>query len=100
MAATIAWSLASRYNVHLIYCFEKKGVLSDPDNDEAVIPALSLPAYEQLKQEGIISKGMIPKLDNAYHALRKGLRRVIICHADELEAVVPATVVSGTTLSL
>jgi acetylglutamate kinase len=100
MAATIAWSLASRYNVHLIYCFEKKGVLSDPENDDSVIPTLSLPMYEQLKQEGIISKGMIPKLDNAYTALRKGLQRVIICHADELATVVSTSTVSGTTLSL
>jgi acetylglutamate kinase len=100
MAATIAWSLASQYQVHLIYCFEKKGVLSDPDNDDSVITNLSWNEYQHLKETGIISKGMIPKLDNAYIALRSGLERVIICQADELHGIASASSLSGTTLYL
>lgn len=100
LAATIAWSLATQYKVYLIYCFEKKGVLSDPEDDDAVISKLSLNEYEQLKEKGIISKGMIPKLDNAYNALSKGLQQVIICHADELQNVISSSSISGTTLYL
>jgi acetylglutamate kinase len=100
MAATIAWSLAATFKVHLIYCFEKRGVLSDPENDDSVIAALSWTEYQHLKETGVISKGMIPKLDNAYNALRKGLERVIICHADELQEVASAHSFSGTTLYL
>jgi acetylglutamate kinase len=98
IAAGVAWSLAGHYQVHLIFCFEKRGVLSDPENDESVIPTLSWNEYQHLNETGIISKGMIPKLDNAYDALRKGLEKVTICHADELEAVTSTARVSGTTL--
>jgi acetylglutamate kinase len=100
MAATIAWSLTSTFKVHLIYCFEKKGVLSDPVKDDSLITTLSWNGYQHLKESGIISKGMIPKLDNAYHALRKGLERVIICHADELQKAISSDSFSGTTLYL
>jgi acetylglutamate kinase len=100
IAATVAWSLAARYAVSLIYCFEKKGVLSDPDDENSLIPALSLKDYQHLKQIGVISKGMIPKLDNAFNALSKGLKKVIICHADDLTDIISAKPGFGTTLSL
>lgn len=84
MASATAVALAGTYAVNLVYCFEKKGVLSDPDNDEAVIPTLNPATYADYKGTGVINKGMIPKLDNAFAALESGVGRVTICHADDL----------------
>ncbi|WP_159468794.1 acetylglutamate kinase [Dyadobacter sp. 3J3] len=84
MASAVAVAMADSFDVKLIYCFEKKGVLSDPDNDESVISSLTPVTYAEYKASGVINKGMIPKLDNAFSALEKGVTSVIICHADDL----------------
>ncbi|MPR34694.1 acetylglutamate kinase [Salmonirosea aquatica] len=84
MASATAVALASTYSVNLVYCFEKKGVLSDPDDDEAVIDKLNPATYLEYKSTGVINKGMIPKLDNAFAALKSGVDRVTICHANDL----------------
>lgn len=98
MASATAVAMAKNHEVSLMYCFEKKGVLSDPDDDEAVIPALNPDSYAAYKENGIINKGMIPKLDNAFAALQSGVKRVVICHADELLAAVKGK--AGTVLEL
>lgn len=101
MASFLAVALCKNFRVTLVYCFEKKGVLSDPQNDESVIDYISPSTYARLKNEGIISKGMVPKLDNAFHALHQGLAKVIICHAGELDMVVKNhSGHSGTVLTL
>lgn len=82
MASATAVAMATTYKVNLIYCFEKKGVLSNPDDDDSVITSLTPSIYAQYKSEGVINKGMIPKLDNAFAALDAGVEKVIICHAD------------------
>lgn len=98
MASATAVAMAGNFEVSLIYCFEKKGVLSDPDDDLAVIPSLTPASYEEYKLAGVINKGMIPKLDNAFAALTAGVSSVTICHADDLgEAIISA---AGTTISL
>lgn len=84
MASATAVALAGTYSVNLVYCFEKKGVLSDPDDDNAVINKLNPASYAEYKGTGVINKGMIPKLDNAFAALESGVGRVTICHADDL----------------
>ncbi|MFT4734183.1 MAG: acetylglutamate kinase [Algoriphagus sp.] len=83
-ASAIARALAEKKIVNLIYCFEKKGVLSDPDDDNSVIPVLKPESYASFKKRGIIYDGMIPKLDNAFDAVHKGVKRVVICEADDL----------------
>lgn len=99
MASAIAVDMAKKNTVTLVYCFEKKGVLSDPNNDDSVINTLTPEVYESHKASGVINKGMIPKLDNAFNALRNGVSRVIICHADEVvQAVQQGN--AGTTLTL
>lgn len=98
MASSTAVGLAKNHPVSLIYCFEKKGVLSDPENEESVIPVLNQDSYATYKAEGVINKGMIPKLDNAFSALQQGVEKVIICHADELEKAVTGS--AGTTVIL
>lgn len=87
IAATVAAALCNHRATSLVYCFEKKGVLRDPENDETVISVIQPEDYAELKAQGIISKGMIPKLDNAFAALKKGLKRVYICRADDLQTL-------------
>lgn len=96
MASAIAVDMAHHNEVTLIYCFEKKGVLSDPADDDSVINELTPTLYAQHKAAGTINKGMIPKLDNAFAALDNGVARVIICHADEVAEAVRQG--AGTTL--
>lgn len=99
MASAIAVALARYFEVNLVYCFEKKGVLSNPDDDNAVIPTLTPVSYAHHKASGVINKGMIPKLDNAFEALQSGVARVTICHADDLTAAI-STQQTGTRLHL
>ena len=81
IAAAVATALAPHFTVSLHYCFEKKGVLLDVNNDESVIAQLTPNDYARLKQQGIIADGMLPKLDNAFAALAAGVDTVIIGHA-------------------
>ncbi|GAB3781230.1 acetylglutamate kinase [Spirosoma horti] len=96
MASAIAVDMCRHNRVTLIYCFEKKGVLSNPDDDNSVIDVLTPELYAENKAAGTINKGMIPKLDNAFKALDNGVSNVIICHADELATAVRQG--AGTTL--
>ena len=79
--------------VTLTFCFEKPGVLARPDDDGSVIPLITQDSYEKLKADGIVSGGMIPKLDNAFDALRRGVSRVIITSADDIEGKGGTTIV-------
>ena len=74
----------ARGNVRLTFCFEKAGVLSNPDDDTSVIAKITPESYTQLKADGIISGGMIPKIDNAFAALERGVKSVRITHANNL----------------
>lgn len=96
IAQEVAQSLSSQLPIQLIYCFEKKGVLMDASNDESVITTITVNDFEDLKQKGIVSDGMIPKLENAFAAISKGVKKVIIGHADELPNLVNGT--AGTSI--
>lgn len=85
IASETAKALASLYDVTLIYSFEKKGVLSNPDDDDSVIPVITHETFEAYVTDGTISGGMIPKIHNALSAVDKGVRQVIITLADDLE---------------
>ncbi|TND07775.1 MAG: acetylglutamate kinase [Bacteroidetes bacterium] len=87
IAAVLAAALASAYSVSLVYCFEKNGVLADPENDASVIETIEAAAFSHLIENGRVSKGMIPKLENAFLAKRSGARQVIITHARNLAAL-------------
>ena len=71
-------------NVQLTFCFEKAGVLSNPDDESSVIARITPETYTQLKADGIISGGMIPKIDNAFAAIEHGVQSVRITHASNL----------------
>lgn len=84
MAREVASALSADFEVSLIYCFEKQGVLADPENDESYIPEIDRAKYRELLDNGTIAGGMIPKMDNAFLALSHGVKRVLIKHADNL----------------
>ena len=83
VASQTAISLAP--DVQLTFCFEKAGVLSNPDDDTSVIAKIIPETYTQLKADGIISGGMIPKIDNAFAAIEHGVQSVRITHASNLQ---------------
>lgn len=85
IASEAAKALAECYDVTLIYSFEKKGVLSNPDDDESVIPAITRADFERYKADGTISGGMLPKIENALAAIESGVSRVIITLATQID---------------
>lgn len=99
MASAISIAMTKSYEVNLIYCFEKSGVLKNVDDENSVIEKMNSADYEKYKSEGVISKGMIPKLDNAFDAIKQGVKSVIICHAKDLKAII-SNKKAGTRLSL
>lgn len=78
IATSLAVALAPFYRVKLQYSFEKPGVLTDPADDDSVIAYLDKISYERYKAEGVITDGMIPKLDNAFAGLEAGVDEIII----------------------
>lgn len=93
IASETAKALAPFYDVTLIYSFEKKGVLSNPDDDNSVIPTITRADFERYKADGTISGGMLPKIENALSAIDKGVNRVIITLATAIDGN------SGTIIS-
>ena len=85
IAGETAKALAPLFDVTLMYCFEKKGVLRNADNEESVIPRIDRPAFEALTADGTIASGMIPKIENALTAVDAGVKRVIITRADAID---------------
>ena len=83
VASQTAISLAP--DVQLTFCFEKAGVLSNPDDESSLIARIIPETYTQLKADGIISGGMIPKIDNAFAAIEHGVQSVRITHASNLQ---------------
>lgn len=84
IAAEAAKALARFFDVTLVFCFEKQGVLADENDENSVIKHLNPISFEQLTADGVISGGMIPKLENAFEALRAGVGQVIITSADRI----------------
>jgi len=93
IAGEAAKALAHHFDVTLVYCFEKKGVLRDEQDDESVIATLTHEQFITYVEEGIIIGGMIPKLENAFEAINAGVKAVVITRADAL------TGESGTQIS-
>ncbi len=96
IAQEVAKGMSNIYDVQLIYSFEKSGVLLDANDDTTVIPEINLSYYQQLKSKNKIFAGMIPKLDNAFAALKSGVGKVIIGKAENLKELINGS--SGTTI--
>ena len=84
IAGEAAKALAPYFDVTLVYCFEKKGVLRDENDDESVIPSIDRPMFEALVADGTVQGGMIPKLENAFEAISAGVKEVVITRADAI----------------
>ncbi|RFS24852.1 acetylglutamate kinase [Chitinophaga silvatica] len=97
IASSLAIALSANYQVRLIYCFEKKGVLSDPTDDNAVINLINKDIYQQLLTDKVLSDGILPKLQNAFGAIDNGVKEVLIGHADDVLSNTTATV-AGTLI--
>jgi len=98
ITAQTAVALSSSFSVKLVYCFEKRGVLADPDDEGSVISTITDNHYTELRARGVISGGMLPKLDNAFETLQKGVREIIICSAGDLAQAIAGTPHVGTKL--
>lgn len=94
IAGEAAKALAQYFDVTLIYCFEKKGVLRDEQDDDSVIPSIREQEMDQLVRDGIVSGGMLPKLENSFAAIRAGVSRVIITRADAIDHPESGTILS------
>jgi acetylglutamate kinase len=84
IASAVAVAMSSLYDTRLVYCFEKKGVLRDVEDEDSLVKEIKLDEFEDLKEQGIVSGGMIPKLHNAFEAIKQGVKAVYIGKADEL----------------
>lgn len=84
IASALAIALSAHYPVRLIYCFEKKGVLKDAADDNAVINLINREIYQQLLEEKILTAGILPKLENAFAAIESGVKEVLIGHAEDV----------------
>jgi acetylglutamate kinase len=84
IASALAVALSKLYETTLVYCFEKKGVLQDINDEESLIREIDPEKYEKLKEQQIIHSGMLPKLDNAFTAINCGVKAVIIGKSDDL----------------
>ncbi|GGI22639.1 acetylglutamate kinase [Pedobacter mendelii] len=84
IASAVAVAMSSLYETRLVYCFEKKGVLKDINDDASVVREIKAAEFEGLKADGTVQGGMIPKLHNAFKAIKKGVSAVYIGKADEL----------------
>lgn len=85
MAAETAKGLAKFYDVTLTYCFEFPGVMRNPDDAGSLIAKIDKESYKELLAEGIVSGGMIPKIDNAFNAIDNRVSQVVITRADAID---------------
>ncbi|MGL5730798.1 MAG: acetylglutamate kinase [Bacteroidales bacterium] len=85
IAGETAKALAEKFDVTLVYCFEKKGVLRDEHDDNSVITSITKNDFDELVATKVVSGGMIPKLTNAFEAINKGIKEVIITQANDLQ---------------
>lgn len=94
IASETAAALAPHFDVTLFFCFEKKGVLLNPNDEKSLIPHINSADYQTLLAQHVIKEGMLPKLLNAFNALRAGVRRVIITQPSQINTQ------SGTIVEL
>ncbi|MDR0509663.1 MAG: acetylglutamate kinase [Rikenellaceae bacterium] len=84
VASAIAVAMSASGPTELVYCFEKRGVLGDVEDEDSVIQCIDKVLYESLKASGAIFEGMLPKLDNAFRAIDLGVSSVVICSAENI----------------
>jgi acetylglutamate kinase len=96
IAQELAKSLSKRFDVQLVFCFEKNGVLQNVEDESSVINFINEKTFDQLKKTGVIWEGMLPKLENALAAVKAGVGKVVIGKAEELSSLINGK--AGTTI--
>lgn len=86
IASVVSVALSKHFDVRLIYCFEKKGVLREVTDDTSVIRAMNKSLFNELVTHEVLTNGILPKLENAFDSIHAGVREVLIGHADDLLA--------------
>ncbi|MDE6263657.1 MAG: acetylglutamate kinase [Paramuribaculum sp.] len=84
VASAVAVAASRIAPARLVFCFEKDGVLADVNNPGSLIESVTPQSYTGLREKGIVNKGMIPKIDNAFAAIAAGVESVTIKHSDNL----------------
>lgn len=87
IAGETAKALSPYFDVTLVYSFEHAGVLTNPDDEASVVSHITAESFEQLKADGTVSGGMIPKIENALEAVKAGVKEVIITKADAIDGM-------------
>ncbi|MEO9144384.1 MAG: acetylglutamate kinase [Ginsengibacter sp.] len=98
IASALSVSLSAYYDVYLIFCFEKNGVLLNVNDENSVISKLTLTDYLSLKKSNKLFAGILPKIDNAFDAINKGAKEVVIGNSSQLSSLINGT--GGTKISL
>jgi acetylglutamate kinase len=98
IAAAVASAMADAYTVSTWFCFDRAGVCLDPADEASVVPVLDRRRCEELTEVGVVSRGMLPKLQNGFSALNAGVHRVHLLHANALAAVLSGREYVGTEL--
>lgn len=98
IAATLAKALANLFETVLIFCFDKKGLLKDINREDSVIKEINSENIRALKSTGVISAGMLPKVDNAINAVNNKVKRVVLGHANDFAELVEGA--AGTNISI
>lgn len=92
VASSVAIATSRIAPVELIYCFERNGVLRDVDDPDSVISIITPSIYEDLRRDNIVADGMIPKIDNAFNAINRGVGSVTIKHSDNILSDIGTTI--------
>lgn len=98
IASVLSVSLSKYYDVCLIFCFEKNGVLSNVENENSVISQLKYEEYQTLKKNNKLFAGILPKIDNAFDAINKGVKEIVIGNSSQLSSLINGT--GGTKIYL
>ncbi len=98
IASVLSESLSESYDVKLIYCFEKDGVLADVNDENSVVKSLTANAYQKLKKNNQLFAGILPKIDNAFNAVNNGVGEVVIGNSSKLSSLISGS--GGTKISL
>jgi acetylglutamate kinase len=98
IASSLAVALSAFFETELYYCFEQPGVMLDINDKNTLIPVLSPTLYRNYKSSGVIHSGMVPKIDNAFDALSRGVSRIFICHYQDIGKIKLAESEVGTLI--
>lgn len=100
IASALAQALVADYDVHLLYCFEQAGVLLDVADPSSLIEVLSVSYYEDLLKEGVITEGMLPKLEECFRARKRGVQHITLAEASACLSHAEGQSCRGTSIEL